>query len=105
MDAINNKNNVLIYPKFKRIDVEEVEGDDNIALISNHYASQFFTALANHGLEFSENMADDYLFLAETMAAIVKRNFNKHHTIQDIIDDYYIPEIDGVSKDDESDDD
>jgi len=105
MDNTKNKiNNVLIYPKFKKSEIEKltVEADNDVSLISHHYAEQFLIAMKNHGIEYHENMVDDFIFLKETMAAVLLRSLGKYHSIQDIVDDMYIPEIDGEEPHEES---
>lgn len=94
-----NMNNLVIFPKFKKPEKTELEDQQDIELISRHYAVQFWEALQNHGIVPNASTVDDLEFLAGTMAAIMMRTLGKHHTIQDIMDDSYIPEIDGVLPD------
>lgn len=87
------QNKILIYPKFKKIDKKEIEDLTDFEDISNHYANQFYESMKNHGIVDDPKYFQDLVFLKELMKAILMRNQNRYHSLQDWMDDAYIPEI------------
>lgn len=88
--------NILIYPKFKKIDKTKLETKQDIDSVANHYTIQFMKAMENHGVKSDPKYFSDLAFLRETIKAILMRTEGNHHSIQDWIDDSYIPEMSGM---------
>lgn len=88
--------NILIYPKFKKIDKTKIETSQDIDSVANHYTIQFMKAMENHGVKADPKYFSDLAFFREIIKAILMRTEGTHHSIQDWIDDAYIPEMAGM---------
>jgi tyrosyl-tRNA synthetase len=88
-------NNVLIFPKLRKLDIKEITTDEEVREIAKHYTDQFRQLLENHGIQLRPSMYKDFVWLSEIQVAIIKRALGEHHDLQDMMDDEYRDSLHG----------